>query len=57
MRLDEIVDMNPALAKLERAIDWGFLERCIRMSLAAAAADRPSSTCMRDRTLSRRGFR
>jgi IS5 family transposase len=26
-RLDQIVDMNHALAKLARAIDWGFLER------------------------------
>jgi transposase, IS5 family len=26
-RLDQIVDMNHALAKLARTIDWGFLER------------------------------
>jgi IS5 family transposase len=26
-RLDQIVDMNHALAKLARAIDWGFLEK------------------------------
>jgi hypothetical protein len=26
-RLEQIVDMNHALAKLARAIDWGFLEK------------------------------
>lgn len=26
-RLDQIVDMNHALAKLAGAIDWGFLEK------------------------------
>jgi transposase, IS5 family len=25
-RLDQIIDMEHALAKLARAIDWGFLE-------------------------------
>src|SRR5450631_2673864 len=26
-RLDQIVDMNHALAKLARQVDWGFLEK------------------------------
>jgi IS5 family transposase len=26
-RLDQIIDMNHALVKLARAIDWGFLEQ------------------------------
>jgi IS5 family transposase len=25
-RLDQIIDLNHALVKLARAIDWGFLE-------------------------------
>ena len=26
-RLDQIVDLNHALAKLARQVDWGFLEQ------------------------------
>jgi IS5 family transposase len=36
-RLDQIIDLDHALAKLTRTIDWGFLEeRC-----GAAYTDRP----------------
>jgi hypothetical protein len=28
-RLDQIIDMKPALVKLARAIDWGFLEQTL----------------------------
>jgi IS5 family transposase len=36
-RLDRIVDMNHSLAKLARAIDWGFLEK----SFGAVYSDGP----------------
>src|SRR6202046_2665378 len=36
-RLDQIIDMNPALAKLARVIDWGFLEK----SFGAVYSDGP----------------
>ena len=36
-RLDRIVDMNHSLAKLTRAIDWGFLEK----SFGAVYSDGP----------------
>lgn len=36
-RLDQIVDLNHALAKLARQVDWGFLEQ----KFGAAYADVP----------------
>src|ERR1700679_2305550 len=36
-RLDQIIDMNHALAKLARVIDWGFLEK----SFGAVYSDGP----------------
>src|SRR6516164_8271254 len=43
-RLDQIIDMNHALVKLGRAIDWGFLEQDVwgglhRQAGPAAVAD------------------
>ena len=36
-RLDQIIDMKHALAKLARAIDWGFLEQ----TFGAVYTDKP----------------
>src|SRR5499426_3269111 len=36
-RLDQIIDMKPALVKLSRAIDWGFLEQ----TFGAVYTDKP----------------
>jgi IS5 family transposase len=39
-RLDQIIDMEHAQAKLERAIDWGFLESTSARSMRTAPAGR-----------------
>jgi transposase, IS5 family len=39
-RLDQIIDMNHALAKLARAIDWRFLEEGFRRCTATSPASR-----------------
>jgi hypothetical protein len=39
-RLDQIIDMEHALAKLARTVDWGFLEREERSTQTAPASRR-----------------
>ena len=41
-RLDQIIDMNHALVKLARTIDWGFLEERVRRGLHRRAG--PAAT-------------
>ena len=38
-RLDQIIDMNHALARLARTMDWGFLEK----EMGAVYSDGPGS--------------
>ena len=39
-RLDQIIDMNHALVKLARAIDWRFLERRFGQSTPTSRVNR-----------------
>jgi hypothetical protein len=50
-RLDQVINMDHALVKLGRAIDWGFLEEKfggLRRRLRAAAAADPADGGARD---------
>ena len=46
-RLDQIVDMNHALAKLAQAVNWGFLEKSFGAVYADGITERNVANVLR----------